>query len=667
MAAIMVQLNVQDTHQHAQLKEAVKLLASYEKKNLPSEEGQITFSIQWLKTDAVPEGTSGRLASCCPLRQRFAYLGPGREKSAYHTSAQDAKAQRVLFGDLPLELIQEIFKSCSDGSAITFMQICATFRKCCSKIYLSQLGVLVLRPSRCQITLDGTSLHPSIIHLLQQIELPRFTRLQCDLVHLCIYAAEMTAFLSLTPINAFDLLVLEDEWDLFRNSNCVTAFWSVIGSVPSSCQQICLSERSLYRRFNNRVIPPSTLHVSANSKIQARTIPGLTELKDFTLSSQIANAVGLSTTRSVFFERSKLTRLALDCNSKCDLLNITGGLEFPVLESLYIYLNSPELPFPIDISSSHLYSLRLAGLFADSPTSFSYSPSTLALPSVSHAALSSKFSTMIITNLPQLRSLTLTAFITFPSPKGRGYCRVVESLCLALFDCSQQSHLGEIVVKFVFPHLISEHLSFCKKNPVYHCSCLMSLDQPQASRQVKRLRFVEISVEELSNEIAEYLCTWLMQFPALEKATFCSDTSHIPTSLPTLDIFRKTHPHLKSIHYPSFLSSLDVDTTPDTMSSTRSQTGRGKNKIIIEQLTYETELLNRGLTTLNIQYNHLFWSYYHMLATVRLLNLPGAPPGAYPTIIPPGEEPTPSTAPPVVLLPFALPVPPPAPATPNAN
>ncbi|KAF9531555.1 hypothetical protein CPB83DRAFT_891901 [Crepidotus variabilis] len=471
--------------------------------------------------------------------------------------AHGAKIQRrVSLSNLPLELIQEIFYSCPGSSAITFLQVCSTFRKCCSKIYLSQLGVLVLRPSRCQVILDGTSLHPSIIHLLQQVELPRYTRLQCDLVHLYIYAAEIAAFLSLTSVVAFDLLVLEDEWDLLRDSRCVTAFWSVIGSVPSSCQQIRLSECGLYRRLNNRVIPPSSkLHVSANSAIQsARTISGLTELKDFTLSSRIANSIGLSTARSVFFKQSKLTRLVLDCDSKCDLLNITGGLEFPVLRSLYIYLNSPELPFPIDISSSHLYSLRLAGLFGDSPASFSYSySSTLALPSVSHAALSSKFSTIIITNLPQLRSLTLTAFITFPNPSSRGYCRVVESLTSALSDCSQQSHLGEIDVKFVFPHLLSEHLCFCKKNPVYRCSCLMPLDQP-ASRKVKKLRLVEVSVEELSDEIVEYLCRWLMQFPALEKATFCSDTSQIPTSLPTLELFRKTHPHLKSIYY---VSSLD--------------------------------------------------------------------------------------------------------------
>ncbi|KAF9531556.1 hypothetical protein CPB83DRAFT_833653 [Crepidotus variabilis] len=108
------------------------------------------------------------------------------------------------------------------------------------------------------------------------------------------------------------------------------------------------------------------------------------------------------------------------------------------------------------------------------------------------------------------------------------------------------------------------------------------------------------------------------------------------------------------------------------MSSTpRSQSVRGKNKVIIEKLTYETEILHRDLITVNLQYSHLFWAYYHMLATVRLLNLPGAPPGPYPASPPPpGEEPSPSQIPPMpmVPLPFALPVPPPpSPATPNTN
>ncbi|KAF9522035.1 hypothetical protein CPB83DRAFT_899985 [Crepidotus variabilis] len=561
-----------------------------------------------------------------------------------------------------------------------------------------------------------------MLHLLQYVDLPKFIRLQSDLIHIYVYAAEIATFISSTSITSFDLLVLEDEWKLFQASCCATAFWSVIGSLPKSCHQICLSERGSYLP-NNRVIPPyPTLQAPTNLSDQqfptSRYVPCCTDqIEDLTLSLRIANAVGLATMRTFFLKQSQLTRLALDCSNQIDYLKVTSGLEFPVLESLYIYLDSAELPFPVDIGNSHLYSLRLTGSFPDTSSSFSSLPVILALPSVSHAALSSKFSTIIITNISKLRSLSLTAFITFPSPKSRGYCQVVESLTSALSECSQHSHLCDVVVEFVFPRRLLQHLSFCIENPVYCCSCL------SASKSIKALRFVEVRCDVLSDQIVKYLCKWLMKFPALEKVTFSSDSSYIPTSLPSLPFFRKIHTHLKDLSYISFLerdlftlglldrtltlwscntnfhlmcplltsegtitaashikaAPIDVPDFPNcflplflpltkvaTMNSTagsNSRNVRGKNKYMIENLTQQCYLLQRDLKTINLQYHHLFWAYYHQLITVKLLNLPlgnGSPPGPYPTITRP-QGPPPFIN--VVMLPFALPVLPPPPSS----
>ncbi len=62
---------------------------------------------------------------------------------------------------------------------------------------------------------------------------------------------------------------------------------------------------------------------------------------------------------------------------------------------------------------------------------------------------------------------------------------------------SWQLSASDLLISFTFPHLLEAHISFCKENPVYQCSC-----SPISLRghNVKNIRNVEIFVDVLSRE-----------------------------------------------------------------------------------------------------------------------------------------------------------------------
>lgn len=404
-----------------------------------------------------------------------------------------------------------------------------------------------------QICLVGPPFSPSAVSFLPDADL-RALRISliCDLFHASSFSSHIIHFLRNHSVVALEMRFLEDELDILEDPSFPDVVQSILSAITPTCKRVSFSShggrlpRTLPTPY--RMSSPSQLTQWSTSKFR-KLIDSVTE---FRLSSVFSPVGPLWDTLSHFLQISTIEIVTLDCDISEDSWRILQSMAMPGLEMLNIvtHCHSPPV-FPTGFNKHHpkLKFLTMVNLRSwNTPDSLQLPTIHLSLPTLSHLAITSNYSSFKIQDVVELSRLSIVSFMTLPVPENRGYCNVVASLARTLRSSTSQHFSSSLTVSFTFPRFLDAHLRFCEENPVYQCSC-------SEGSLVKNIRNIEVHADTLSEVfvvgslafnffvywlcmLQGYICTWIRQFPQVVHLNIFTDRLSISDQLPPLSSFR---------------------------------------------------------------------------------------------------------------------------------